>query len=131
MILQRINRARGPLDNAPMHQLYSNGHPRDIINKLRVAKGFASDRALATAASINQPTLARFLNGTSETMEVESFAALASVLEVTLSELLGEVPLSSGGRFKEMLTILDKLPEPESKALLAAGRAMVEATKRR
>lgn len=129
MILQRITNASGAGNNASMHPLFQNGHPREIIEKLRLERGFVSARALAAAAGIQQPTLARYLNGTSDTMEVESFVALAKVLEVTLSELLGEVPLSGGGRIKELLSIMEQLPEAERAALVAAGHAMVEATK--
>lgn len=112
-----------------MHPLYQNGQPRDIIERLRVLRGFGSARALAAAAGIQQPTLARYLNGTSDTMEVGSFVALAKVLEVTLSELLGEVPLSGNTRIKELMSIMEQLPEAERAALVAAGNAMVSVTK--
>lgn len=126
MILQRIILASPAHDNAHVHQPYSAGHPRAIIEKLRQLRGFNSTRALALAAGIPQPTLARYLNGTSETMEVASFQALAKVLQVTLSELLGEIPISSGGALRELTQLLGELPEPEREAWLAAGRAMAK-----
>lgn len=128
MILQRIMSARGRQDNAEVHHPYSAGHPRDIIERLRQLRGYSSTRALALAAGIPQPTLSRYLKGTSETMEVASFQALAKVLDVTMSELLGEIPLSSGGALRELTQLLGELPEPEREAWLAAGRAMAKVT---
>ena len=104
--------------------------PREIIQSLRVERGFSSISALARAAGMPQPTLSRYLAGESETMEVASFVALAKALEVTLSELLGEVPISNGGVVRELVQIMDALAEPQREALLAAGRAMAEVAKR-
>lgn len=102
----------------------SSADPRQIINDLRVKRGFTSTRALATAAGISQPTLSRYMNGTSDVMEVANFWALARVLDVTLSELLGEVPLSNGGRVAEMARIMRTLPESSQRAIIAAAKAM-------
>lgn len=109
-----------------MHNPYSLPEPRQVIEELRVKRGFASSRALAIAAGISQPTLSRYLAGTSENMGIASFVALAKVLEVTLSELLGEVPISSRKEVRELTRIMDALAEPERQALLAAGRAMAD-----
>jgi transcriptional regulator with XRE-family HTH domain len=114
-----------------MHRAYPYGHPRDIIKKLMVSRGFASGRGLALAAGVQQPTLARYLKGTSDTMEMETFAALADALGVTVSELIGETPLSDGGRMKQLLALVEKLPEPQQDALIAVGKAMSETGRRR
>jgi transcriptional regulator with XRE-family HTH domain len=127
MILQRITNASPHLHNASVHTgPYTNRDPRDIIRTLAKTRGFTSDRALALAAGLKQPTLSRYLAGTSQTMEVAQFQALAHTLEVTLSELLGEVPLSSGGRLHELSRLMDQLPEPQQRALLAAAKAMAD-----
>mgnify|MGYP002132199534 FL=1 len=109
---------------------YDLTNARTIINTLRVERGFASDRALAIAAGIPQPTLSRYLAGKSDTMEVKNFMALATVLEVTLSELLGEVPISSRKEVRQLAKIMAELPEAQRKALIAAGEAMVNVAKR-
>lgn len=129
MILQCITPRKEGVENAHMHNPYASGDPRAIIESLRLKRGFTSGRALAEAAGIPQPTLARYLNGTSETMEVNNFVALAQVLEVTLSELLGEVPIGNGGLVRELATIVNRLPAAEQRALLAAGRAMADSQK--
>jgi transcriptional regulator with XRE-family HTH domain len=130
MILARITSASGARKNARVHNPYKLGDCREIIERLRIERGFTSVRSLAIAAGIPQPSLHRYLAGGSETMELASFGALARVLDVTLSELLGEVPISSRKEIHELRRIMDALAEPEREALLAAGRAMVEVTKR-
>jgi len=130
MIHGRITLATGLRENALVHNEYSIREPRKLIEDLRVKLGFASMRALAIAADISQPTLSRYMAGTTDTMEMANFVKLAAVLEVTVSELLGEVPLSSGSKIRELAKIMDSLAEPEREALLAAGRAMAGVAKR-
>lgn len=128
MIHAGITHARPWRNNASVHQVpYPLADPRQIIRHLLKARGFRSPRALALAAGIPQPNLSRYLAGTTDTMEVASFMALAMTLGVTISELLGEVPLSSGGRIREMATLMHQLPEGDQQALVAAGKAIVEA----
>ena len=130
MIRQSITYASTGRKNAFVHSSYHLLDAREIIESLRVKRGYGSVRALAIAAGIPQPSLHRYLSGKSGTMEMASFAALAQVLEVTLSELLGEIPISSRTEVRELTRIMDALAEPQRQALLAAGRAMVEVAKR-
>ena len=53
-----------------------------------------SGLTLAIGANISQPTLSRYLAGTSDTMEMPTWQALAHTLGVTVSQLLGEIPLA-------------------------------------
>lgn len=120
MILQRIIAASGVANNAFMH----HRDPRDIIRELRAKRGFTSDRALAIAAGLPQPTLSRYLSGKAETMELASFQALARTLEVTVSELTGEVPIDERPDVRRLSAIYDELDESARAALLAAAAAM-------
>jgi len=131
MIHQRIIDASHAPQNAYVHNPFGSADPREIIEKLRVQRGFASERALAIAAGVPQPTLNRYLSRKSDTMEVASFVALARVLDVTPSELLGEVPLSSRMEVRELVRIMDALDEPQREALIAAGKAMAAAARPR
>ena len=97
---------------------------RDLFRRLRVDRGFVSDSALARAAGINQPTLARFMNGTSSTMEAQSFLALAHVLGVTLSELLCEVPLGSSVPAREVSRLMLGMPPEQQEQLLRIAQAL-------
>ncbi|MCR5864670.1 helix-turn-helix transcriptional regulator [Aquincola sp. J276] len=120
MILQRIIDASRFTNNAFMH----HRDPREIIRDLRLKRGFTSDRSLAIAAGIPQPTLSRYLAGKAETMELASFQALARTLEVTVSELTGEVPLDERPDVRRLSALYDELDEPARAALLAAAAAM-------
>lgn len=129
MIHRCIIHASGTPENAWMHSAYKLSDARTVIRDLRVKRGFTSDRALAIAAGIPQPTLSRYLAGTTESMDIANFQALADALDVSMSELLAEIPIGSGGRVKELARLMEQLPQPEKDALLAAAHAMVEATK--
>ena len=132
MIHRCITDATPPSENAFVHKpnLVFLADTRAIIEELRVKRGFPSVRALAIAAGVPQPTLSRYLTGKTEAMEVASFKAIAEVLDVTVSELIGEVPVTSRREIRELAKIMDSLAEPEREALLAAGRAMSSVAKR-
>lgn len=103
---------------------------RTVIRRLRHEHGFESDSALAREAGIHQPTLARFLNGTSRTMEVANFQALCRVFGVTLSELLGEVDVGSSVPAREVLRLLSDMTPEQQEQLLRIGQALVGPPKR-
>lgn len=118
------------LDNAPMHQPRDElERARQRIRDLRDAHGIRSVRALALAAGVPQPALSRFLNGKSETMEVPSFMALAAYFGVTISELLGEVPLSSGGQVRELQALAQRMDQPTRSRWLRLGKVLLEDAK--
>lgn len=126
MIRERIINASPPCDNARVHYRKRFGDPRRIIDTLRQAQGYRSVRALALAAGIKQPTLSRYLKGTSDTMEVETFAALAQTLGVTVSELLGEVPLSIGSPVREVTQVMARMSQAQQISFLRVGRALAD-----
>ncbi len=134
MIQRDIGQATPLRHNTFMHRPVPegpHGHAREIIETLRKQRGFTSMRALALAAGISQPTLSRFMAGTNDALDLHNFFALAQTLEVTVSELLGEVPLLAHGsaRLRELVRVAERLPEPHQDALLAAGRAMADSSK--
>jgi len=57
-------------------------------------------------------------------MEVSNFMALCLVFGVTLSELLGEVPLSSGAPAKELARAFADLDEAQQQQLLRIANAL-------
>lgn len=126
MIRERIINASPHVNNAAVHYKRPPGDPRQIIEALRTAQGFRSVRSLAIAAGIQQPTLQRYLAGTSETMEVASFMALAQTLGVTVSELLGEVPLSGGGTAREVSRVMSRMTPAQQIRFLRVGQALAE-----
>lgn len=123
MIRTRITKASPGRENALMHY-QRTADPRVRIRELRVQRGFKSDRALALAAGLEQPTLARYLNGKTKEMTVENLEALARTLRVTLSELLGEVPLSSREVVSEAAAVFRQLSDEQVRQVLDVARAL-------
>lgn len=111
--------------NARVHSYTAaQADPRTIIEILREKRGFKSLRALALAAGVPQPTLQRYMTRKTDTMDVNSFLALANALGITLSELFGEVPLSSGGTVRELQRLAVELTETQLEQLLEIGRLL-------
>lgn len=123
MIRPRITFASPGRENALMHYRRTVD-PRERIRELRVARGFRSDRALALAAGLEQPTLARYLSGKTKEMTVENLEALARTLKVTLSELMGEVPLSSRAIVGEAEAVLRQLSDDQLRQVIDVARAL-------
>ncbi len=107
-----------------MHKHGDMTAARQIVQRLKEEHGFRSDRALAAAAGLRQPTLARFLKGDSQTMEVENFFALAQLFGVTLSELLGEVPIGGSQVAREVNRLLSSMDGDEQERMLRIVRAL-------
>jgi transcriptional regulator with XRE-family HTH domain len=125
MILESIGCATPPRENAPVHKYVTQRDPRDIIKALQEKHGIASVRQLAIKAGIQQPSLSRYLNGQSKTMEVESFQALAELFGVTVSELLGETPMASK-MVREASALLAHMDEATQARWVRLGKALVE-----
>lgn len=128
MMHERIIVVNPSPDNAGVNKPYSTtpADPRVIIETQRVKLGIKSARALATMAGVPQPTLSRYLAGTSDVMDVRNFQAIARVLGLTLSELLGEVPLHDDPNVRSVLLAMERIPESQRGALVAAAVAMAD-----
>jgi transcriptional regulator with XRE-family HTH domain len=124
MIHTCITHASTLADNSPVNYETSYADPRKLIEHLRVQQGFRSLRALAIAAGVSQPTLQRYMTGHTATMEASTFMALAHTLGVTMSELLGEVPLGSSIQVREMQRLMQDLSTEQQEQLLRIGRAL-------
>jgi transcriptional regulator with XRE-family HTH domain len=121
-----VHHRRKPADeNAGLHKYRTSPvDPRGIIEDLRVKRGYTSLRALAMAAEVPQPTLQRYMTRKTDSMEVSSFMALAHTLGVTLSELLGEVPLSQGGMLRELHHAACDLTDSQLQQLVQIARVL-------
>lgn len=127
MMRHRIGPRQASADNTFSDMKYDARDSRQIIEALRVARGFTSARALAIAADIPQPTLSRYLAGTSETMELQNWIALANTLEVTVSQLLGEIPLDLDPKIVQVTRIMDRLEEWQREVMVMTANAMAAA----
>ena len=124
MIHTCISYASGAPDNSRVTYGKPPADPRDIIERLRVARGFRSLRALALEAGVSQPTLQRYMTHQTEAMEVGNLLALAQTLGVTLSELIGEVPIGSSAVARDLQRLVFQLSDSEQEQLLRIGQAL-------
>lgn len=124
MIHQRIIYASPAPDNADVHYRLPPPDPREVIEKLRVERGFKSLRALAIAAGVTQPTLQRYMSGETKHMDVGNMLAIAQTLGVTISELLGEVPPGSSVAAREIQRALAEMDEVGRAQVAAVVKAM-------
>lgn len=99
--------------------------PRAIIELLRAERGFPTVKALALAADVPQPTLSRYLSGKHEWMDTRHYLAIARALGVTMSELLGEVPIASQP-VREVQTAMAKMDDEQRAQLARVSKALIE-----
>ena len=92
-------------DNTLMHisQL------RPILQQLMDAQALSATK-LAELSGVPQPTISRLLNGTTDTMLLETVVALAAKLEVTVSQLIGETPIDHNKERQKAYMLLQQLP---------------------
>jgi transcriptional regulator with XRE-family HTH domain len=117
--------SQAPHDNSAVHNPYEpQRDPREIIEDLRVSRGYRSNRALAIAAGVQQTTLSRYMAGETKDMEMANFRAIADALEVTVSQLLGETPIFSDPRMNTVLRVMERLPDVGRDAIVATANAL-------
>lgn len=111
--------------NAYMHASKEQETARSIIKRL-LAEREMNPTALAREVGLPQPTVSRFLKGDSKTMEVENFQAIAMFFGLTLSELLGEVPIGARGDLRDIHRIGSMLSAEKRSTWARIGRALLE-----
>lgn len=65
---------------------------KEILEKLMSSNGLNPTR-LAAASGIPQPTIQRIIKGRHNTVNLETASALAQYFKITVSQLIGEIPL--------------------------------------
>lgn len=82
---------------------------RPILQQLMGGKELSATK-LAELSGVPQPTISRLLNGTTETMLLETVLALANALGVTVSQLIGETPIDANQERQKAYMLLQQLP---------------------
>lgn len=126
MMQQCISRVKSPSDNARVHNPFdpTPRDPRAVILATYPVRGFNSIRALAIAAGVPQPTLSRYMSGATKDMELDNFRAIARALDLTVGQLLGEVPIHADPRVDHVLHVMERLSGPGRDALIATANAL-------
>lgn len=75
-----------------------------------MAKQEISATKLAEVSGVSQPTISRLLNGTTDTMEWETLQLLGAALGVTVSQLIGEVPIDDNQQRQHAYMLLQGVP---------------------
>ena len=73
--------------------------------------------ALSRASGVPQPTISRYLDGKHQHLSTEHLMAIAHAIGATVSELLGEVPISSAVAREVQRTLADFTPDEMQRAL--------------
>jgi len=81
---------------------------------------------LAELSGVPQPTISRLLNGTTETMLIETLSPIARHLGVTVSQLIGEVPIDTNLERQKAYMLLQDLPAYQVGAAVKILDALAE-----
>lgn len=98
---------------------------RENIRKL-IARDQLSERQLAMDCDMSQSTLNRFLTGKTETLEFVNFQRLAQYFSITISELIGEVPLDEDRKIRSVQLAMQQMPEYKKDMVVAATLSLAE-----
>jgi len=107
------------LDNSPMNWNYVRG----TLVRLRDEKGW-SDNYLAEQSGVPQPTISRFLAGTSESMMLDTLVALAKPLGVTIAELIGEKPIDIDHKTRQVLKAMQDMADYKKDVVVSTAETL-------
>lgn len=106
-------------NNQPMHE-----KTRAIIRDLMRANEIESERRLALDCGMDQSTLHRFLAAKTDTLNFSHIQALAHHFGITVSQLIGEVPIEQDQKIRSVVLAMQQLPEYKKDAIVATSRAL-------
>jgi len=96
---------------------------RGTLVRLRDEKGW-SDNYLAEQSGVPQPTISRFLAGTSESMMLDTLVALAKPLGVTIAELIGEKPIDIDHKTRQVLKAMQDMADYKKDVVVSTAETL-------
>lgn len=102
-----------------------NAFIRYQIRALAAQRGM-SERALAIAAGMSQPTLSRFLTGKTEDLTVSNLKNIADALGCLIAHITGELALHADGRTNDLVVVMEKLPDWAREMTLQNARQLLK-----
>lgn len=119
-------------DDVSMHQALHAGannygmheKTREIIRTLMAEHGIRSERQLALSCGMDQSTLHRFLSEKTDTLSFAHIQALAQYFEVTVSQLIGELPLEEDQKIRTVMKVMESLPEYKKYVIVATSQTL-------
>lgn len=106
-------------DNSPMNWAYI----RAGLVKLRDEKGW-SDNEFAERSGVPQPTISRFLAGTSESMMLNTLAALCKALEVSVAEIIGERSIDLDHRTRRVMKLMEDMADYKKDVVVSTAETL-------
>jgi transcriptional regulator with XRE-family HTH domain len=106
-------------DNSPMNWNYVRG----ALMRLRDEKGW-SDNQLADKSGVPQPTISRFFAGTSESMMLDTLAALGKALGVTVAELIGEHPIEIDDKTRRVVKAMQEMADYKKDVVVSTAETL-------
>ncbi len=95
------------------------------IRALAAQRGM-SERALAIAAGMSQPTLSRFLSGKTEDLTASNLKNIADALGCLTSHITGEIALHADGRTNDLVVVMEKLPDWAREMTLQNAKSLLK-----
>lgn len=83
---------------------------RTLLGRL-IQEQNLNDNTLAERCGVPQPTISRFRNGTSKTMDLENVHAIAKALGITVSQAIGETALRPSLQRQRAFALMEEMPE--------------------
>lgn len=121
-------------DDASKHQVGEPGSHNQVMHEktreniriLMAREGVVSERQLAMDCDMNQSTLNRFLTGKTDTLDFTNLQRLAHHFSLTVSQLIGEVPLDEDRKVRSVLLAMQQMPEYKKDMVVAATLSLAE-----
>lgn len=82
-------------------------------------------RQVALQAGIGQPTLQRYMTGVTDELELRTLRAVGKLFGVTVSELIGEVPLLSDVPTRSIITMLAAMTLAQREQLVRVAKELL------
>ncbi len=98
---------------------------RENLQAVMDSRGLSATR-LSAITGVPQPTISRFLNGSTDAMELATLMPLAQALGVTTSQLIGETPLEPTAARRRLHTLAQNVPEYKVPTAVKILDALVE-----
>ena len=108
------------------HNLGMHEKTRENIRILMTREGVVSERQLAMDCDMSQSTLNRFLTGKTDTLDFSNLQRLAHYFSLTVSQLIGEVPLEEDRKARSVLLAMQQMPEYKKDMVVAATLSLAE-----
>ena len=98
---------------------------RERLQNLIDGKGL-SHNDLAALSGVPQPTISRFMNGTTDYMGLDNLADLARALGASVGQVIGEESLLMDEKIRRVIAAMQTMPEYKKDALVSVSDSLIK-----